>query len=95
VVVDGDARPAEFNKSHCPAFLAGSGPRYVCVYPFVRSYEWYLLPDEERRELLAEHAGCAAVPGRAGDTVALVRAGRLRVDAHVRGRRVHRSSIDA
>lgn len=49
-------RPAEFNKSHVPAFLAGEDPkRYVCVYPFVRSYEWYLLPDAERRELLAEH----------------------------------------
>ncbi|MBA2322738.1 MAG: chlorite dismutase family protein [Pseudonocardiales bacterium] len=49
-------RPAEFNKSHVPAFLAGEEPRqYVCVYPFVRSYEWYLLPDEERRAMLAEH----------------------------------------
>jgi hydrogen peroxide-dependent heme synthase len=49
-------RPAEFNKSHIPAFLAGEEPRaYVCVYPFVRSYEWYLLADEERRALLAEH----------------------------------------
>jgi hydrogen peroxide-dependent heme synthase len=49
-------RPAEFNKSHVPAFLAEEEPRaYVCVYPFVRSYEWYLLPDAERRRLLAEH----------------------------------------
>jgi chlorite dismutase len=49
-------RPAEFNKSHVPAFLAGEDPRaYVCVYPFVRSYEWYLLPDTERRDMLAEH----------------------------------------
>ncbi len=49
-------RPAEFNKSHVPAFIAGEEPRrYVSVYPFVRSYEWYLLPDAERRELLAEH----------------------------------------
>jgi peroxiredoxin len=49
-------RPAEFNKSHIPAFLAGEDPRrYVCVYPFVRSYEWYLLPDEERRRMLAQH----------------------------------------
>ncbi|MGH8825218.1 MAG: hydrogen peroxide-dependent heme synthase [Jiangellaceae bacterium] len=49
-------RPAEFNKSHVPAFLAGEEPRaYVCVYPFVRSYEWYLLPDAERRAMLAEH----------------------------------------
>ncbi|HEV7627703.1 MAG TPA: chlorite dismutase family protein, partial [Streptomyces sp.] len=39
-------RPAEFNKSHVPAFVAGEEPRaYVSVYPFVRSYEWYLLPD--------------------------------------------------
>ncbi|WP_124707121.1 hydrogen peroxide-dependent heme synthase [Gordonia insulae] len=53
-------RPAEFNKSHIPAFLAGEEPgKYICVYPFVRSYEWYLLPDEERRKMLADH-GMAA-----------------------------------
>ena len=53
-------RPAEFNKSHIPAYLAGEDPkRFVCVYPFVRSYEWYLLPDEERREMLAEHGRMA------------------------------------
>jgi peroxiredoxin len=49
-------RPAEFNKSHIPAFLAEEDPRgYVSVYPFVRSYEWYLLDPAERRRLLAEH----------------------------------------
>jgi hydrogen peroxide-dependent heme synthase len=53
-------RPAEFNKSHVPAFLAEEEPRaYVCVYPFVRSYDWYLLPDTERRALLAEHGQMA------------------------------------
>ena len=53
-------RPAEFNKSHIPAFLAGEEPgNYICVYPFVRSLDWYLLPDEERRRMLAEH-GMAA-----------------------------------
>ena len=53
-------RPAEFNKSHVPAFLADEQPRaYVCVYPFVRSYEWYLLPDAERRRMLAEHGQMA------------------------------------
>ena len=31
----------------------------MCVYPFVRSYEWYLLPDAERRALLAEHGQMA------------------------------------
>ncbi|MGN6793757.1 MAG: hydrogen peroxide-dependent heme synthase [Streptosporangiaceae bacterium] len=53
-------RPAEFNKSHIPAFLAGEEPKnYVCVYPFVRSYEWYLLEDGERRAMLAEHGKMA------------------------------------
>lgn len=49
-------RPAEFNRSHIPAFMAEEDVRpYVCVYPFVRSYEWYLLPDDERRDMLREH----------------------------------------
>jgi peroxiredoxin len=53
-------RPAEFNQSHVPAFLAGEEPRrYLCLYPFVRSYDWYLLEESERRSLLAEH-GMAA-----------------------------------
>jgi len=53
-------RPAEFNKSHIPAFLAEEEARaYVCVYPFVRSYEWYLLEESERRALLAEHGKMA------------------------------------
>jgi len=53
-------RPAEFNKSHVPAFLAEEEARaYISVYPFVRSYEWYLLPDEERRAMLAEHGQMA------------------------------------
>ena len=53
-------RPAEFNKSHIPAFMAEEQTRrYVCVYPFVRSYEWYLLEDGERRDLLREHGQMA------------------------------------
>ena len=53
-------RPAEFNKSHIPAFLADEEPKaHVCVYPFVRSYEWYLLEDDERRRMLAEHGKMA------------------------------------
>ena len=49
-------QPAEFNKSHVPAFLAGErAHNYLCLYPFVRSYEWYLLPPEERRAMLVEH----------------------------------------
>lgn len=53
-------RPAEFNRSHLPAFLAEERVYdYVAVYPFVRSYEWYLLEDAERRRLLAEHGQMA------------------------------------
>jgi peroxiredoxin len=49
-------RPAEFNKGHVPAFMASEEPKaHLCVYPFVRSYEWYLLPEEERRAMLVEH----------------------------------------
>jgi chlorite dismutase len=53
-------RPAEFNKSHIPAFLAEEVSRkYVCVYPFVRSYDWYLLEDKDRRDMLREHGQMA------------------------------------
>jgi peroxiredoxin len=49
-------RPAEFNKGHVPAFMTGAEAKdWLCVYPFVRSYEWYLLPEAERRAMLIEH----------------------------------------
>ncbi|WP_084105995.1 hydrogen peroxide-dependent heme synthase [Demequina sp. NBRC 110056] len=49
-------RPAEFNKAHVPGFLRGEPARdWLTVYPFVRSYEWYLLSDEERGTMLREH----------------------------------------
>jgi peroxiredoxin len=53
-------RPAEFNKSHVPAFLSDEEPkRHVSVYPFVRSYEWYLLEESDRRRMLADHGKMA------------------------------------
>ena len=49
-------RDAEFSANHLPSFMRGKAPeRWLTVYPFVRSYEWYLLPDEERREMLGNH----------------------------------------
>lgn len=49
-------RDAEFNRSHVPGFLRGIEAKdWLCLYPFVRSYEWYLLPEAERREMLIEH----------------------------------------
>ncbi|HEY0260183.1 MAG TPA: hydrogen peroxide-dependent heme synthase [Lacisediminihabitans sp.] len=49
-------RDAEFSANHLPSFLRGKDPEaWITVYPFVRSYEWYLLPDDERRAMLGEH----------------------------------------
>jgi chlorite dismutase len=49
-------RDAEFSASHLPSFMRGKEPEaWVTVYPFVRSYDWYILPDEERRAMLADH----------------------------------------
>jgi chlorite dismutase len=49
-------RDAEFSANHLPSFMRGKAPeRWVTVYPFVRSYEWYLLPDDERRAMLGNH----------------------------------------
>jgi chlorite dismutase len=49
-------RDAEFNRAHVPGFLRGEEPRaWLTVYPFVRSYDWYVLPEEDRRRMLAEH----------------------------------------
>jgi chlorite dismutase len=49
-------REAEFNRSHVPGFLRGEPARaWLAVYPFVRSLDWYVLPDEDRSRMLAEH----------------------------------------
>jgi chlorite dismutase len=65
-------RDAEFNRSHVPGFLRGEEPKsWLTVYPFVRSYEWYLLPPEERGRMLAEHGRQgAAFQGVIANTVA-------------------------
>ncbi|BDZ45428.1 hypothetical protein GCM10025866_13370 [Naasia aerilata] len=49
-------RDAEFSAAHVPGFLRGEHARdWLTVYPFVRSYDWYVLPEDERRRMLAEH----------------------------------------
>lgn len=65
-------RPAEFNRSHVPGFMLGKAPKeWLCFYPFVRSYEWYLLPEAERREMLVEHGKAGhEFPGILSSTVA-------------------------
>ena len=52
----GVVKPAEFTSDHLPAFARGEPPkRFLNVYPFVRTSEWYLLPSDERAALLREH----------------------------------------
>ncbi len=52
----GVTTPARYDPQHLPAFLSGAPPRkYVSVYPFVKTAEWFLLPYERRRELMGEH----------------------------------------
>jgi len=65
-------RDAEFNKSHIPGYLRGIAPKgWLTVYPFVRSHEWYLLPDDERRTMLADHGRKgAAFTGVTANTMA-------------------------
>lgn len=49
-------REAEFAKNHIPSYMSNTEPKgWVCVYPFVRSYEWYILPPEERGRMLRDH----------------------------------------
>ena len=67
----GAHREAEFARDHTPAFYRREPPlRYVCVYPFVRSLEWYLLPAQQRSAMLAEHGRMArAFPQVRANTV--------------------------
>lgn len=65
--------PAEFNRRHVPACLSGVAPRdWLMVYPFVRSYDWYLLKAEERSRIMAEHGrnGFSQYPDVKGSTLA-------------------------
>ncbi len=52
-------RPSTYAKKAEPMpFVAGHEPKkYVVVYPFVKSREWYLLTGERRQELMDEHIG--------------------------------------
>jgi hydrogen peroxide-dependent heme synthase len=68
----GTHRPAEFSRDHIPSFMRDTQAKaWLCVYPFVRSYEWYLLPQDERRQMLREHGEAGRTfPGVQANTVA-------------------------
>ena len=54
-------RPAEFNRGHLPSFIMGEEPQdWITVYPFTRSYDWYIMDADKRRQLLIEHGQAAA-----------------------------------
>ncbi len=64
--------PSAYAPDHQPAFLRGDPPaRFAAVYPFVKTADWYLLPEPQRRRMLAEH-------GRLGRRFAGVRPSTLR-----------------
>jgi len=57
----GVASASQYDPNHGPAFLRGVPPkRYLSVYPFTKTPAWFLLPFEERRELMAEHGKMGA-----------------------------------
>jgi peroxiredoxin len=52
----GVASMSQYDPEHGPAFLRGLEPReYLSVYPFTKTPDWYLLPFEQRRDLMIEH----------------------------------------
>lgn len=49
-------RPPEFVGDHQTAYQKGLPPlRWLCLYPFVRTVDWYLMPREQRGKILREH----------------------------------------
>ncbi len=49
-------RPSQYNPGHIPAFeMGGKSHKYLFLYPFVKSREWYLLPFDERRRMMRQH----------------------------------------
>jgi chlorite dismutase len=50
------SRPSIYSSKVTPGFMTEEQPmKYVVVYPFVKSREWYLLPFEERKKMMEEH----------------------------------------
>jgi chlorite dismutase len=50
------SRPSVYVNKVTQGFATGEEPlKYVIVYPFVKSREWYLLPFEQRKKMMEEH----------------------------------------
>jgi len=50
-------RPSIYaKKEKTVSFVSGNEPKkYVVVYPFIKTREWYLLPREQRQKMMDEH----------------------------------------
>lgn len=50
-------RPSTYaRKGRTLSFVAGKEPRkFVIVYPFTKTREWYLLPKEQRQKMMDQH----------------------------------------
>jgi len=50
-------RPSIYaKKGKTLSFVSGNEPKkYVVVYPFIKTREWYLLPREQRQKMMDEH----------------------------------------
>lgn len=50
-------RPSIYStENKTPAFLADAdSKKYAVVYPFTKTRQWYLLAEEQRRQMMAEH----------------------------------------
>jgi chlorite dismutase len=47
---------SQYDPTHGPAFIKGIAPkRYLSVYPFTKTPDWYLVDYRERRRLMVEH----------------------------------------
>lgn len=56
----GTAGMSQYDPTHGPAFVKGLAPRrYLSVYPFIKTPEWYLIDYKERREMMVEHGKLA------------------------------------
>jgi len=70
----GVAPQSRYAPEHRPAFVKGEPPRtYLSFYPFIKTKEWYLLPFEQRRRLMAAH-------GRMGVKHSALPEGRIPLD---------------
>jgi len=55
------AKTSPYTGAHVPAFLRDVPPqRYLLMYPFVKTAEWYRLPFEERSRMMEEHGRMGA-----------------------------------